>query len=317
MTRIPNLKNGVKLSGEVEEALLTGRPVVALESTVIAHGLPFPKNLEIASDLEEIVRAEGAAPATIAVIEGMPRAGVTEAELHLLATSEEIWKLSRRDLAIAMARGLNGATTVATTTMIAARAGIKLFATGGIGGVHRGPLPDISADLPELARTEMIVVCAGAKAILDLPATLEWLETHGVPVLGYGTSEFPAFYSARSGLPVDAQVNSPEEVVAIANTAWGWGLGSSLIVALPPPAESDMQGAEMETAIARALQEAEDSSIRGRDLTPFLLSRISQLTDGASLDANLALLHNNARAASQSAVALSHAAREHCARLGS
>jgi len=308
MTRVPNLKNGVKLSGEVEEALLTGRPVVALESTVIAHGLPFPKNLELASALEEIVHAEGAAPATIAVIEGVPRAGLTKDELHLLATSKEIWKLSRRDLAIAMARGLNGATTVATTAMIAARAGIKLFATGGIGGVHRGPLPDISADLPELARTEMIVVCAGAKAILDLPATLEWFETHGVPVLGYGTSEFPAFYTARSGLPVDAQVNSPEEVVAIANTVWGWGLGSSLIVAVPPPAEAAMQGAGMETAIARALQEAEDCAIRGRDLTPFLLSRISQLTGGTSLDANLALLHNNARVASQIAVALSHVA---------
>jgi len=302
-----NIYNGVRLTGEVKDALLSGQPVVALESTVIAHGLPYPQNLDTATALEEAVRSTGATPATIALLDGLPCAGLTQQELHLLATSNDVQKLSRRDLAIAMSRGANGATTVASTMIIAGRAGIRVFATGGIGGVHRGATPDISADLPELARTKMIVVCAGAKAILDLPATLEWLETHGVPVLGYGTSEFPAFYSAESGLPVDASVSSPEEVVAIASRLWGWDLGGGLLVTVPPPTGSAMPSDQMEAAIAGAQEEAEERAIRGKELTPFLLSRISQLTDGISLNANLALLHNNVRTASHIAVALAGA----------
>lgn len=286
-----------QLSEEVAEAAQSCRPIVALESTVIAHGLPFPQNLETAIALEETVREAGAAPATIALLAGVPRVGLSQDELHLLATNRDVRKLSRRDLAIAMVRKLDGATTVASTMIIAARTGIRVFATGGIGGVHRGPASDISADLPELARTDMVVVCAGAKAILDLPATLEWLETHGVPVLGYGTSEFPAFYSASSGLPVDARVDSPQEVVAIASRIWNWGLGGSVLVSVPPPAESAMPQDQMEAAIERALHEAESEGIRGRNLTPFLLNRISQLSAGESLIANLALLHNNARIA--------------------
>jgi len=303
------VRNGVQLANEVGEAILSGQPVVALESTVIAHGLPYPQNLETAMALEERIRAAGAVPATIALLDGVPCAGLAPQELQFLATSQNIQKLSRRDLAIAMSCKANGATTVASTMIIGARAGIRVFATGGIGGVHRGATPDISADLPELARTQMIVVCAGAKAILDLPATLEWLETHGVPVLGYGTSEFPAFYSAESGLPVDVCVNSPDEVVAIADRLWNWNLGGGLLVAVPPPAQSAMPHDQMEAAIAGAQREAEDLAIRGKELTPFLLSRISQITDGISLEANLALLHNNAGVAAQIAVALADAER--------
>jgi pseudouridylate synthase len=295
---------GILLHAEVEEALHSGRPVVALESTVIAHGLPYPRNLETALALEETVRAGGAAPATIAVLDGRPHVGLALPEIEFLSTSRDVQKLSTRDLAIAVARKANGATTVATTMIIAARAGIQVFATGGIGGVHRGTASDISADLPELARTRMIVVCAGAKAILDLPATLEWLETHGVPVLGYQTSEFPAFYSAQSGLPVDACVQTPRDVVAIAGEHWSWELGGGLLVAAPPPARSSMPHHQMEIAIDRALRDAEEQAIRGKALTPFLLNRISQLTAGISLEANLALLHNNARIAAQIAVEL-------------
>ena len=294
----------LQLNTEVEDALRSGHPVVALESTVIAHGLPYPQNLETALALEETVRAAGATPATIAIIDGLPRAGLTPDEIELLATRQDVRKLSRRDLAIAMAQGANGATTVASTMIIAARAGIQVFATGGIGGVHRGAAVDISADLPELARTRILVVCAGAKAILDLPATLEWLETHGVPVLGYGTSEFPAFYSPQSGLPVDARVDTPQEVIDIAGRHWAWDLGGGLLVAAPPPAQSTMPHDQVEAAIGRALKETEEQFIRGKELTPFLLGRVSELTGGTSLETNLALLHNNARIASHIAVAL-------------
>ena len=290
---------------EVLSALRSGRPVVALESALIAHGLPHPENWQAAIAMEEVVRAEGATPATIAVLDGVPRVGLNQDELHFLATAGPIRKMSRRDLAIALARRLHGATTVAATMLIAARAGIRVLATGGIGGVHRGSTYDISADLPELTRAEMIVVCAGAKAILDLPATLEWLETHGIPVLGYGTAEFPAFYCATSGLPVDEEVNSPEEVVHIAKAHWEWGLGGSVLVAVPPPAEAALSRERMESAIAQALKEAEERAVRGRELTPFLLSALSRLTDGESLKANLALLRHNAGIAARIAVALS------------
>jgi pseudouridylate synthase len=297
----------VELSSEVSAAIHERRPVVALESTVITHGLPYPQNLKTAIELEETVRSEGCTPATIAVIGGLPRVGLEAKELELLATSEQIKKLSRRDLAIAVARRQHGATTVAATMVIAAMAGVRVFATGGIGGVHRGNPQDISADLPELVRTPMVVVCAGAKAILDLPATLEWLETHGVPVLGYETAQFPAFYSAVSGLLVDERVDTPEEVAAIARTQWELNLGAGLLVTVPPPAEWAMPPNEMEAAITTALRSAGEANVRGKAVTPFLLREMSRLTAGASLAANLALLGHNAQIASRIAVALQRA----------
>jgi len=291
-TRVSSSGSAIRLSAEVAEALAAGRPVLALESTAIAHGLPYPANLETALDLERAARSAGVTPATVAVLDGVPRVGLDEEELRFLATAQEVRKLSRRDLAIAIARRQHGATTVATTMILAARAGIRVFATGGIGGVHRGAGQDISADLPELARTPMVVVCAGAKAILDLPATLEWLETHGVPVLGYGTGEFPAFYSISSGLQVDERVDTPAETAAIAGVHWAWGFGG-LVVAVPPPAEAALPAERVETAITQALSAAEAQRMRGRELTPFLLREVSRLTEGASLQANLALLRRN------------------------
>ena len=280
-------------------------PHVALESTVIAHGLPYPANLETALALEATARAAGVTPATVAVLAGAPRVGLDETELRFLATAQDVRKLSRRDVGIALARRLHGATTVATTMILAARASVRVFATGGIGGVHRGDGRDISADLPELARTPMLVICAGAKAILDLPATLEWLETHGVPVLGYGTEQFPAFYAASSGLPVDARVDTPDEAAAIAGAQWGWGLQSAVLVAVPPPAEVALPAEPLEAAIAAALRAAAAQGVRGRETTPFLLREVSRLTAGASLEANLALLRRNVEVGAAIAVALS------------
>jgi len=293
-----------QISPEVAAALAAGRPVLALESTVIAHGLPYPANLETALTLEATARAAGVTPATVAVLDGMPRVGLNEDDLRLLATSQSVRKLSRRDLGIALARRLHGATTVATTMILAARAGVRVFATGGIGGVHRGDARDISADLPELARTPMVVVCAGAKAILDLPATLEWLETHGAPVLGYGTDEFPAFYAVSSGLPVDARVDSAAEAAAIARAQWEWGLESAVLVAVPPPADVALPSAQVEAAIAAALGAAAAAGVRGRELTPFLLREVSRLTAGASLETNLALLRRNVAVGAEIARAL-------------
>lgn len=302
------------------------RPSLALESTLISHGLPFPQNLETAQRLEQIARAEGVEPRTVAVINGALRAGLSGAELEMLARSPDVRKLSRRDLAIAVARGWTGATTVATTMWIAARHGIRVFATGGVGGVHRpatatdslglggdpsqGPrsMPflasDISADLPELAQTPVIVVCAGAKAILDLPATLEWLETWGVPVLGYGTEEFPAFYARRSGLPVDVRVDTPEEVAAIYNAKADLGLAGGVLVCVPVPEQHELPVGEADAAIEQALAEASQAALRGSEITPFLLARVAELTGTRSLRANLALLENNVRVAAQIAKAL-------------
>ena len=228
----------ININPEIEAALAANRAVVALESTVIAHGLPRPQNLETAQRLEQIVRAEGATPATIAVLDGKLCVGLDQDQVEYIATSDDIKKLSTRDLAIAVARGWNGATTVASTMWIAHRAGIKVFATGGIGGVHRGPLPDVSADLPELARTPMIVVCSGAKIVLDLPATREWLETYGITVVGYGCDEMPAFYSRQSGLPIDVRCDSPEEVTQLFRTQRELGVESALLVTVPVPADS-------------------------------------------------------------------------------
>lgn len=284
-------------------------PRVALESTVISHGLPYPHNLRLARRLEQTVRTQGAEPATVAVLAGQLRAGLTDLELQHLATAPNVRKVSRRDLPIVVARRLDGATTVAATMVVAHHFGIPVFSTGGIGGVHRGWPFDVSADLPELAQTPVMVVCSGAKAILDLPLTLEWLETHGVPVVGYQTDEFPAFYSRSSGLPVDVRVEEPAEVAALYVAQRQLGLPAGLLVCVPIPAEAELAREAVEPAIQQALAEAEQAEIRGKALSPFLLARISELTGQASLHANLALLENNARIAAQIALALDEASR--------
>ncbi|MCA1615252.1 MAG: pseudouridine-5'-phosphate glycosidase [Acidobacteria bacterium] len=293
------------LHPEVADALGAGRAVVALESTVIAHGLPRPQNLETALRLEEIVRAGGATPATIAVLAGRVCVGLERAQLERVANHRPIHKLSRRDLSVAVARKLDGATTVASTLFVAARAGLRVFATGGIGGVHRGPLPDVSADLPELARTRLdAVICSGAKSVLDLPATREWLETHGVTIVGYGCDELPAFYARASGLAVDARADSPEEVRALARARRALGAEGALLVAVPVPEGAQVPGRVVEDALRAALEGAKREGIGGRELTPYLLSHIASRSGGATLRANVALLENNARVAAQIAVAL-------------
>ncbi len=290
---------------EVAAALSDHRPMVALESTVIAHGLPRPQNLETAQRLEQIVRAEGATPATIAVLNGKLCVGLDQDQVECVATGDDIRKLSTRDLAIAVARGWNGATTVAATMWIAHRAGIKFLATGGIGGVHRGALPDVSADLPELSRTPMIVVCSGAKIVLDLPATREWLETYSITVVGYGCDEMPAFYSRRSGLAVDVRCDSPKEVMRLFKTQRELVIESALLVTVPVPDDAEIPQEALNKILDQALRDAEKSDVSGRDLTPFLLARMAQLSEGATLRANIALLENNARVAAQIAAALS------------
>ena len=291
--------NLCKISSEVRAALSDRRPIVALESTVIAHGLPRPINLETARKLETIVRGAGATPATIAILNGELRVGLNSEELEFLATNNNVKKISVRDLPIAVAKNYNGATTVASTCWIAVRAGIKVFATGGIGGVHRGTLPDVSADLPQLAETPIIVVCSGAKIVLDLSATREWLETHGVTVIGYRCDEMPAFYSRRSGLSVDIRAESPADVAQLSKAHGTLGLRTGLLVTVPVPADFEVQLEETERVLAEALDEAEKLSISGRDVTPFLLKRMSEKSDGATLKANTALLENNARVAAE------------------
>lgn len=279
-------------------------PPVALESTVIAHGLPYPHNLALAQEMEAIIRSHGAEPRTVGIIGGELIAGLNAAQLHHLATAPNVRKVSRRDLPIVTARGLDGATTVATTMWIAQRAGIELFATGGIGGIHRGDGTDVSADLQELAQTPVIVVCAGAKAILNLPATAEYLETFGVTVVGYGTDEFPAFYSRTSGLRVDVRCDTPQEIAAIWRAKQQLGLPGGLLVGNPIPADYEVPASEIEPVIEQAVAEAAQRGLRSAEVTPFLLTRISQLTGERSLRANLVLLKNNARVAAEIAVAL-------------
>jgi len=279
-------------------------PQVALESTVISHGLPYPHNLSLAQAMEQIIRAKGATPRTIAIIGGELVAGVDEAQLLHLATGTHIRKVSRRDLPIVVARRQDGATTVATTMWIAQRFGIEVFATGGIGGVHRGDGTDISADLQELAQTPVMVVCAGAKAILNLPATLEYLETYGVTVVGWGTDEFPAFYSRSSGLPVDVRCDTAQEVADIWRAKRTLGLPGGLLVAVPIPAAQEIPAHEIEPVIAQAVAEAEAQAVRSAQVTPFLLTRLAELSGEHSLRANLALLKNNASVAAEIAVAL-------------
>lgn len=296
------------LHPDVQSALKAGRPLVALESTVISHGLPWPENLEVARGMEATVREGGAVPATIAVLGGRVHVGLEDGEIEHLARSSDVWKVSRRDVPVALAQGRDGATTVAGTVMMAHQAGIRVMATGGIGGVHRGDLTDVSADLPELARTPVLVVCSGAKAILDLPATLEWLETWGVPVVGYGTDELPAFYSRESGLRLEARVDSPEEAAAVARALWSQEGTGGMLLCVPCPEEAAIPAGEVEEAIAQAVSEAGARGLRGKAVTPFLLARVSELTGGRSKTANLALLRNNARVAAAVAAALAGSA---------
>ena len=295
------------MSPEVAQALEQGRPVVALESTIISHGMPYPQNVETALQVEETIRQNGAVPATIAVIGGRLKAGCTREEIeHLGRSGTAVTKASRRDLAVLVARGMDGATTVTTTMMIAAMAGIRIFATGGIGGVHRGATTtmDISADLEELSHTPVMVICAGAKSILDQGLTLEYLETHGVPVLGYGTEELPAFYTRHSGFKVDYRVDTPEELARIFRVSSQLGLPGGILVTNPIPEEYSMDPEIINAAIDRAIREAEEQGIHGKATTPFLLARVKDLTGGDSLASNIQLVLNNAALAAKTAVCL-------------
>lgn len=294
----------LRFSPDVESALQANRPIVALESTVIAHGLPRPQNFETARELETIVKQSGAVPATIAILNGQFCVGLNQEELEQIASADDIQKISIRDLPVAFAKRSNGATTVASTIWIAHRAGLKVFSTGGIGGVHRGDLLDVSADLPQLATTSMIVVCSGAKIVLDLPATREWLETHGITVVGYECNEMPAFYSRQSGLPVDVAANSIQDIVNIYQSQRQIEINSALLVTVPVPASAEIPAAALQNILDRAMAESERAAVKGRYLTPFLLSRMAQQSGGATLTANIALLKNNARVAAEIAVLL-------------
>lgn len=291
---------------EVTAALAAGRAVVALETAVLAHGLPRPRNLEAARRVEAAVREEGAIPASVGVVEGRVVVGMGEEELRRLAAADGVWKASVRDLGPLVAAGRLGATTVAATACAAARAGIRTVATGGIGGVHRGGegTLDISADLVELARRPVAVVCSGAKAVLDLPRTLEVLETLGVPVVGYGTDELPAFYARESGLRLEHRVETPEEAAAVVRARWSLGLTGGVAFAVPPPEDAALPRAEVEAWVARASEEAAARGVSGKRLTPFLLDRLARLSEGRTLTANLALLERNARVAARIALAL-------------
>lgn len=299
------MKQYLDMTPEVREAIEKGKPVVALESTIISHGMPYPQNVETARRVEAIVREQGAIPATIAVLGGRLKAGLTDEELEYLGKSPNIKKASRRDLPVLVALKQDGATTVASTMIIAALAGIKVFVTGGIGGVHRGAQEtfDISADLTELANTSVAVVCAGAKSILDIGLTLEVLETQGVPVLGFETEDFPAFYTRTSGYGVDVKVASAQEAAAVMQAKWDMGLRGGVLIANPIPEAYAMEESVITAAIETALKEAEAQGIRGKEMTPFLLARVKALTEGKSLDSNIQLVYNNARVGGQIAAA--------------
>ena len=304
-----NMKNPyLSLSPEVAKALEEGKPVVALESTIISHGMPYPQNVETALRVEQTIRDNGAVPATIAIIGGKMKAGCTKEEIEYLGKKgQAVIKASRRDLPVLLARGEDGATTVTTTMIIASLAGIKVFATGGIGGVHRGAQQtfDISADLEELAQTQVMVICAGAKSILDLGLTLEYLETKGVPVIGYGTDELPAFYTRHSGFGVDYRIDTPEDLAAAFQAKIACGLKGGMLVANPIPEEYSMDADVINAAIEKALSEADKKGVHGKQCTPFLLAKVKDLTGGDSLAANIQLVLNNARLAALTAVALS------------
>ena len=299
-----NLNKYLDVNPEVAEAVRLGKPVVALESTIISHGMPYPQNVETALNVERIIRENGAVPATIAIIGGRLKAGLTPEEIEYFGKKgTAIAKASRRDLAVLCAKGEDGATTVTTTMIIAHMAGIRIFATGGIGGVHRGAetTMDISADLEELAHTPVMVVCAGAKSILDLGLTLEYLETKGVPVLGYGTEELPAFYTRQSGFRVDYRVDSPAELAKIFKTQNDLSLGGGILVTNPIPEEFSMPKAVIDAAIDQAIAECNEKGIHGKETTPFLLARVAELTGGDSLASNIRLVYNNARLAALTA----------------
>ena len=301
-----NLKNYLDIAPEVKSAVEAGKPVVALESTILSHGMPYPENLTFAAEVERIIRAEGAIPATMAIIDGRMKVGLSAGELELMCKGENVAKVSRRDLPILLATGGTGATTVASTMILASLAGIPVFATGGIGGVHRGAetTMDISADLQELAHTPVAVVCAGAKMILDIGLTLEYLETMGVPVLGYNTDQFPAFYCRKSGFGVDYTAKSAAEIAKIARTKWDLGLAGGMLIGNPVPEEYALDFDEMSAVIDKALTAAKEDGVRGKNITPYLLAHIVEYTGGKSLATNIQLAYNNARLAAKVAVEL-------------
>lgn len=295
------LEKYLQVHPEVKKAIEAGEPVVALESTIISHGMPYPKNVEMAKNVSKIIRENGAIPATIAIIDGVLKVGLTEEEIEFLGTSKNVVKASRRDLPFIISKKLNGATTVATTMILADLAGVKVFATGGIGGVHRGAQEtfDISADLQELANTDVAVICAGAKSILDIGLTLEYLETNGVPVIGFGTDEFPAFYTRKSGFGVDYRVDSPMEVATALKAKWDLNLKGGMVIGNPIPTEFEMDYDTITNAIETALKEAEENNIAGKKVTPFLLDKVKTITAGKSLESNIELVYNNAKIAAQ------------------
>lgn len=295
------------ISTEVKEALANNQPVVALESTIISHGMPYPKNVETALTVEQIIRDHGAIPATIAILNGRLKVGLSHEEIEMLGKARDVVKASRRDIPFIIAKKLNGATTVASTMILAQLAGIKVFATGGIGGVHRGAETsfDISADLIELSQTDVAVVCAGAKSILDIGLTLEYLETHGVPVVGYQTDELPAFYTSKSGFGVDYRVDTAKEMAVALKSKWDLRLQGGVVVANPIPTEYEMDADMINRVIVQAVKEQDELGIKGKESTPFLLAKVKELTGGESLDSNIQLVYNNARLGAQIAVELS------------
>ncbi|TQI68008.1 pseudouridine-5'-phosphate glycosidase [Clostridium sp. KNHs216] len=300
------LKDYLEINPGVQKALDAGKPVVALESTIISHGMPYPQNVETARNVEKIVREHGAEPATIAIIGGKIKIGLTDDELEHLGTAKNVIKTSRRDIPFIIAKKADGAATVATTMILAALAGIKVFVTGGIGGVHRGAQEtfDISADLEELARTNVAVVCAGAKSILDLKLTLEYLETRGVPVVGFGTDELPAFYTRKSGFQVDYRVDSEKELAQAVKVKWEMGINGGLVIANPIPEQYQMDKAVIDRAIDEALADAAREGVKGKETTPYLLAKIKEITGGDSLDSNIQLVYNNAVVGTNLAVEL-------------
>lgn len=301
------LEKYLDVSPEVTQAINEGRAVVALESTIISHGMPYPRNVETALNCEKIIREHGAIPATIAILGGRLKVGLSEDEIEYLGKAKDVVKTSRRDIPFIVAKKLDGATTVASTMILAALAGVKVFATGGIGGVHRGAQEtfDISADLQELAHTNVAVVCAGAKSILDIGLTMEYLETNGVPVVGYQTDELPAFYTRKSGFGVDYRVDSPLELAQALKAKWDLGLDGGLVVANPIPEAYEMDFDTITGAIQTAVAEAEKAGIKGKESTPFLLAKVKELTGGDSLDSNIELVYSNAKVAAQIAVEFS------------
>ncbi len=294
------------ISQEIRKALYEKKPVVALESTIISHGMPYPNNVKMAFEVEQMIRNQGAVPATIAIIDGIIKVGLSKDEIEYLAKSKHVYKVGKRDFGFVLSQGKTGATTVSGTSIIAHLAGIKVFATGGIGGVHRGAQEtfDISRDLEELAEIPIAVICAGAKSILDLGLTMEYLETKGVEVIGYHTNELPAFYSRESGFQVNYRLDTPEDIAKLLRSKWDLGLSSGVVIANPIPEEFSMDHHMIKASIDEALKEAEEKHIKGQDVTPFLLAKIKELTNGDSLDSNIQLVFNNAKLAAQIAKSL-------------